>query len=198
MYGNNDTIEQKSGSTSHACFVSSLSVSPRKVSDINISEKQSKIGTTSSKTVQDRLVCLGCGTCQNFGGTGNRLPYPDSDLRASSVNDEQVQLILNRTCTLVEGHYQIGSLWASNNPKLPDNFAMAKARLNSLGKRLQSNPEVKKNYRQKVHTMLKEGHVTEVSDPSDSAVLGKTFYIPHHNIASKKFRVVMDCAAPFQ
>ena len=46
--------------------------------------------------------------------------------------------------------------------------------------------------------MLKEGHVTEVSDPSDSAVLGKTFYIPHHNIASKKFRVVMDCAAPFQ
>ena len=75
---------------------------------------------------------------------------------------------------------------------------MAKARLNSLGKRLQSNPEVKENYRQKVDTMLKEGHVTEVSDPSDSAVLGKTFYIPHHNIASKKFRVVIDCAAPFQ
>ena len=30
LYGNDDTIEQKSGSNSHACFVSSLSVSPRK------------------------------------------------------------------------------------------------------------------------------------------------------------------------
>ena len=93
LYGNDDTIEQKSGSTSHACFVSLLSVSPRKVNDINISEKQSKIGTTSSKTVQDCLVCQGCGTCQNCRGTGNRLPYPDPDLRIS-VNDDRVQLIL--------------------------------------------------------------------------------------------------------
>ena len=156
LYGNDDTIEQKSGSTSHVCFVSSLSASPRKVSNKNIVEKQSEIGTTLSKTVQDCLVCLGCGTCQNCGGTGNRLPYPDPDLRASSVNDDRAQLILDRTCTLVEGHYQIGLLWASDNPKLPDNFAMAKARLNSLGKRLQSNPEVKENYRQKVDTRVSQ------------------------------------------
>ena len=95
-------------------------------------------------------------------------------------------------------HYHIGLLWASDYPKLFENIAMTKARLSSLGKRLQSNPEVKEKYRQKINTMLKERHVTKVSDPSDCAVLGKTFYISHHNIASKKLRIVMDCAAPFR
>ena len=40
-----------------------------------------------------------------------------------------------------------------------------------------------------------EEHVTEVSDTSDSAVLGKNFYISHHNITSKKFHVVIDSGA---
>ena len=60
-------------------------------------EKQSKIGTTLSKTVQDCLVCLGSVICQNCGGTGNRWPYLGPDLRASSVNDNWVQLILDCT-----------------------------------------------------------------------------------------------------
>ena len=47
--------------------------------------------------------------------------------------------------------------------------------------------------------MLDEGHAVEISDRRVGAVPGRTFYIPHYNVAnSNKFRVEMDCAAAYQ
>ena len=145
------------------------------------------------------LVCLGDGSCQDCGGTGSRWKKSDPDLLEKSINDERAQRILDSTCTLVDGHYQVGLLWSSDESRVPDNYVMAKNRLNILGKRLKASPEVREKYREKVQEMLDEGHAVEVPDPHVGAVPGRTFYIAHHNVASsKKFRIVMDCAATYQ
>ena len=144
-------------------------------------------------------MCLGSGDCQDCEGTGNKWNKPDPDHREPSLNDDRAQKILEDTCSRVDGHYQIGLLWASEDSEVPDNYEMAKARLDSLGRRLKARPDIQERYGEKVQGMLDEGHAVEILDRREGAVPGRTFYIPHHNVAnSSKFRVVMDCAAAYQ
>jgi len=75
---------------------------------------------------------------------------------------------------------------------------MAKKRLNSLGKRPTENPEVREKYWEKIKAMLDEEHAILVTDQNLEAVKGRSYYISHHNIASEKCLIVMDCTATNQ
>ena len=191
IYGSDCTVDTAGDGSKHACFLTSQRVG----SHIGLGNEPGILLHKEDAC----LVCLGSGDCQDCAGTGSRCSKPDPDHREPSLNDDRAQNILDNTCTLVDGHYQIGLLWASEDSKVPDNYDMAKERLNSLGKRLRSKPDLREKYREKVQGMLDEGHVIEIPDRSVGAVPGRTFYIPHHNVAnSSKFRVVMDCAAAYQ
>ena len=192
LYGNDCTVgSDVYQETRHACFATSTCTgsSTRMEDELQVSIPKEDLC----------LVCLGDGSCQDCGGTGSRWKKPDRDLREPSIKDERAQRILDSTCTLVDGHYQVGLLWSSDESRVPDNYVMAKNRLDSLGKRLRASPEVREKYREKVQDMLDQGHAVLVPDPHVGAVPGRTFYIPHHNVASsEKFRIVMDCAATYQ
>ena len=98
-------------------------------------------------------------------------------------------------CKFVDGHYEIALLWRQGCPDLLNNYDMALARLNSLGKRLKADLELHERYRDKIQDMVLKGHAIEVSK-SSKCVDGRVWYIPHHCVTSK-FRVVFDCAAQF-
>ena len=196
LYGNDCTASLEKEKR-HVCFVSCQGrCSPAKP-EVGGESRRTKPCATVPKNDMC-LVCLGSGNCQSCEGTGNGRCEADPEYRAPSIDDDRAKMILDTTCTFVDGHYEIGLLWATEKTQLPDNYIMAKGWLDSLGKRLKANPKVKEKYRDKVNAMLKEGHAVEVHDRSLGAVPGRTFYIPHHNIASSKFRIVMDCAATYK
>ena len=184
LYGNDATVDhmEESNWTRSASFVTSHIVAPKYESPF------------SKRDLCP--ICLGSGRCLDCKGSGSG--KLDVDHREPSLNDDRAQSILDKTCTFVHGHYQIGLLWASEDSSVPDNCSMAKIRLGKLGKRLNENPDVWRKYKEKFQDMIDEGHVVEIPDRSLGAVPGRTFYIPHHNVSGGKFRIVMDCAAKYQ
>ena len=103
---------------------------------------------------------------------------------------------MKESCTFTKGHYEIGLPRKQGCPDLPNNYETALARLKSLGRRLNADPELWDKYRAKIHDMVLKGHVVKI--PEDSKCNERrVWYIPHHCIMSK-FRVVFDCAAQFR
>ena len=120
----------------------------------------------------------------------------DPDILLPSLDDRRAEKIMNESCILVDGHYQIGIPWKKNCPHLPNNYSMALSRLRSLGKRLVADPELFDRYKGKIRDMISQGHAIEVLDQSEKDQ-SKVWYIPHHCV-TEKFRVVFDCAGQFK
>ena len=68
--------------------------------------------------------------------------------------------------------------------------------LNSLGRRLMKNSEMRSKYTEKIRNMIAQDHAIEV--PVDCRCEdNRAWYITHHCI-TRKFREVFDCAGQFQ
>lgn len=83
---------------------------------------------------------------------------------------------------------------------LPDNYSMAKHRLDLLGKKLAKNDELKRSYTQAVEKNL-QSYAEEVSEKEIERRDGKVWYLPHHAVVHPKkgkLRVVYDCSAKFR
>ena len=57
-----------------------------------------------------------------------------SSKKAMSVEDQEALKRMENAVQIVDGHYEIGMLWTSVTPWLPNNKQMAEARLQSLRK----------------------------------------------------------------
>ena len=119
----------------------------------------------------------------------------DSEVHCPSPDDERAEEHLKASCKFVDGHYDIGLPWKQGYPDLSNNYDMALARLNSLGKRLKTDTGLHERYRDKIQDMVLKGYAVEVSK-SSKCEDGRVWYIPHHCVFSK-FGVVFDCAAHF-
>ncbi|GFU91399.1 integrase catalytic domain-containing protein [Trichonephila clavipes] len=62
---------------------------------------------------------------------------------------------------------------------LGDSKQMALRRLNSLWKRLVQHPKILELYRNVIHEYLEMGHMEEVVEDEDSAIV---YYLPHHGV----------------
>ena len=119
------------------------------------------------------------------------------DFRAPSVNDDRASKIMQDSCVLTEGHYQIALPWCCDNPDLPNNRSVALSRLNSLGRRLKVDPDTLTRYNTKITEMIELKHAIEI-DSNQSVAEGKVWYIPHHDTKTEKFRVVFDASSRFE
>ena len=133
------------------------------------------------------------GQCPTCNGTGGSTPDIELDYRAPSVNDDRATAIMDSSCNIIDGHYQIALPWVSNNPGLPNNRPIALSRLSSLGRRLKSNPNTLAKYTQKINEMIEHGHAALV-DPDVQQGEGKVWYTPHLNTKGEKFRIVFDAS----
>ena len=119
-------------------------------------------------------------------------------IKAMSVNDKRVLDLWDKTCKFEEGHYSLPIPWREGFPAFPDNFFMAKCRLDSLLKKLHSNGTYDK-YEENIHTMLSKGYAEPVPDGDKGSDNTSVWYLPHHAVVRDdkpgKVRVVFDCAA---
>lgn len=99
----------------------------------------------------------------------------------------------------VNNSYEVKMPFKEQHPLLPDNFNVAKLRLNSLLKKLRADPKIAKEYNRVFLEQLERGIIERV-DPNESTEVGKVFYLPHKHVVREdkdttKLRVVFDASA---
>ena len=99
----------------------------------------------------------------------------------------------------VNGRYEVQLPWKEQHPLLPDNFKLSQKRLQSLGRRLKSDPDIFRAYDEVIQDQLKNGIIERVS-PDEESPVGKTCYIPHQAVIKRdrdttKLRIVYDASA---
>ena len=98
-------------------------------------------------------------------------------------------------------HYEMPLPFKHKNTQLPNNYAQAEKRLNSLKKRLMSDDKYYTDYCSFMSDIISKGYARKVDDDLKDQ-LGRTWYLPHHGIyhphKPTKIRVVFDCSASFE
>ena len=129
-----------------------------------------------------------------------RLDDPEALKGERSVCDQRViDFWENSTVRDGENKNYCLSIPFKSDVNLPDNYNMAKRRLDTLGKKLASNEELREEYSQAVTKNLTKGYAEEVPEEDLERRDGKVWYLPHHAVVHprKKVRVVYDCSAKY-
>ena len=100
---------------------------------------------------------------------------------------------------MTECHYETGLLWKNDDPQLPNNRKIAEARLSSLRRKFQKDPELESKYRRTMQDYIDRGYARKLSNLEAETTSSKTNYLPHHAVLNPnkpgKVRVVFDAAA---
>lgn len=125
----------------------------------------------------------------------------NSEVAGMSQSDLKVMRIWDQSKTLENSHYVLDIPFKAEIPCLPDNRTMAEKRLQSLGKRLDKDEDLKERYTTEIRKLLKNGYAEEVTKEDMNRADGKVFYLPHHPVHNpkkpEKTRIVFDCAAKY-
>ena len=116
-----------------------------------------------------------------------------------SVNDVKVIDRWDRSCEVVDSHYQLDIPFKSIVPNLPNNRHLAEKRLDYLERKLSRDLSTKHLYTTGIKDLIMKGYAEEVDNDGQA---GSTWYIPHHSVTNPnkpgKIRIVFDCAASCQ
>ena len=119
---------------------------------------------------------------------------------STSKEDRLALIAMNKSKCLVGGHYQLALPWKPGAPNFDDNRTVAEARLNSLKKRLDKNPELRQKYTAVIEDYLAKGYAGKVEKGETKTEAN--WYLPHHAVSHPrkpdKVRVVFDCSASFK
>ena len=115
-----------------------------------------------------------------------------------SKEDRYALQMMEKSKTIVNGHYKVALPWRPGAPHLEDNYEQAKVRLSHLKGRLLKNPMLKERYVNVVSSYISQGHAEQVSE-KQAATSG--WYLPHHPVQHPhkpdKVRVVFDCGVKY-
>lgn len=121
--------------------------------------------------------------------------------RATSTDDEVVIALWDKECKKVGNHYELPIPWKCPDEPLPNNFFVAKRRLDSLVRRFGSDDLLMDRYDKEIEVLLTEGYA-EIVPPEALRDAERVWYIPHHYVVNpnkpEKLRVVFDCASSFR
>ena len=118
-----------------------------------------------------------------------------------SKEDQKAHEMMTATITLIDGHYEVGLPWRSDQGELLNNQNMALRRFYNLENRLKKDPETSSRYITLIEDLIRAGQAVKVvsTDMSDH---GRSWYLPHRNVKNKnkpdKTRVVYDASATHQ
>lgn len=121
-------------------------------------------------------------------------------LEHRSVDDQRALQILNTTARrLPSGRFEVGLLWKTDNPVVPDSYPLALARFKSIEKQMLRDPQYAKRYSQNIHDMLDKGYAEQCPISSSNSIC---WYLPHFGVVNPnkplKLRIVHDAAAKSQ
>jgi hypothetical protein len=118
--------------------------------------------------------------------------------KGMSVEDRKALVTWQDGVRFQDGHYVLPIPFRTSRPKLPDNRIMALKRLGSLGRKLQRNPELQRQYVSGIQALIDKGYAVPVPPEAENRADGKVWYLPHHPVINPnkdKPRIVFDCAA---
>ena len=117
-----------------------------------------------------------------------------------SQDDKLVIDLWDREHNMVDGHYELPIPWRDRSEALPNNFVVAKSRLDNLHKKLVRGGMCDR-YNGEIVKLLEKGYAEKVP-VSELVSIDRTWYLPHHAVFSDKkpdkLRVVFDCASKFK
>lgn len=100
--------------------------------------------------------------------------------------------------SLVNGHYSVGMLWKSEDPRLPENKQMAETRLQSLKRKLKRDENFHRKFKDFIDNLVSKRYSRKLNAAEVERRGKKTWYLPHHGVfhpqKKDKIRVVFDAA----
>ncbi|XP_058816283.1 uncharacterized protein LOC131679560 [Topomyia yanbarensis] len=120
-----------------------------------------------------------------------------------STENIRARKLLEQTTTRVGERFETGLLWKNDDPQLPDNYAMAVKRMQSLERKLSKNPELRQNVESQIKDYQNKGYAHIATEKElMTAEPGKVWYLPLNVVLNPKkpgkVRLVWDAAASVQ
>ena len=122
---------------------------------------------------------------------------------ALSIEDKRALSLMGKTTfkSASEDAYVSGLLWREEEPSLPNNYEMARRRLQSLKKKFESCPEIRERYAKSIQGDIEKGYVKKLSEEEVQCDSKVTWYFPHRIVINPKkpdrLRRVYDASAKF-
>jgi hypothetical protein len=139
----------------------------------------------------------------DFETVGVRAPDCDCPEQTMSRDGKIAMELFESSCKLLDGRYVIGLPWKTDPTNLPNNYPVAKRRLESLERSLKKNPIKAKKYDDAIREYERNGWARKLSDTEIKNTKDPVYYLPHHGIyrpekKSTPLRVVFDPACAYQ
>ena len=100
-----------------------------------------------------------------------------------TADDRKALETQKRTTCHNGSRYEIGLPW-KDDTKLPNNYFLAKAQLQSLENRLQQEPDLFFRYNQTIEADIEKGFVEE-TQRQPNFMNSQLWYLPHHPVEHK-------------
>ncbi|XP_014834503.1 PREDICTED: uncharacterized protein LOC106912190 [Poecilia mexicana] len=124
-----------------------------------------------------------------------------TDKQEMSREDQTFLNIMETSAAIQDGKYCLHLPFKIMDVCLPNNFAVAKQRLQSLRKRFKFNQNFHQVYVEYMNNIISCRYAERVPEDLLHCDNGRIWYIPHHGVyhpRKKSLRVVFDCAAIFR
>ena len=114
-----------------------------------------------------------------------------------SIEDTQVIKLWEKTCCTVDGYLVLPVPWKQDDLKLPNNYYLAKHRLDSLVSSL-TKKYLLSRYDNEVQQLLENGYAEPAPCTPDTP--SRCWYLPHHAVPKKsgELRLVFDCSSQYK
>ena len=121
----------------------------------------------------------------------------DSSTCDWSVEDTDVIELWHKSSKIEDQHISLPIPWKYANLKMPNNFYLAKHRLESLVKSIKKK-DMMAQYSHEVQQLINNGYA-ELA-PIDHETPTRCWYVPHHSVPKKsgQLRLVFDCSAQYK
>ena len=105
------------------------------------------------------------------------------DVSGRSKEEKRAQAILEKTTKHNGERYEVGLLWADDNPNLPNNYYSAYQQFLSMERRLSKDPELKEAYEATIEKDLENHFVRKLEQEEVvSTENDMQWYLPHHPV----------------
>jgi len=105
-----------------------------------------------------------------------------------STEDKGALPLLEKTTfkSASEESYVLGLLWREDEPSLPNNYKMAKWRLQSLEKKFDNCAETRERYAKSIQDDIEKGAVNKLSEEEVQCNSKVTWYLPYRFVINPK------------
>ncbi|XP_067628473.1 uncharacterized protein [Eurosta solidaginis] len=113
--------------------------------------------------------------------------------------DVRARSLLASTTRHVDGHYETGLLWKTDDVHLPESYSAAYKRLVGIERRMQKDPDFANAYKDIMDSYVTKGYARRLTPDEAAQSSQKTWYLPHFGVTNLnkpgKLRLVFDAAA---